>query len=299
MTDDMVVGLLGFGEVGSALAEQLSTRGNTVIAWDTQFCNPTSMPSLRLSKCVHVEASLSAADLSTRCDVVISAVTAGSAIEALKSCAFDSQRECFYLDLNSVSPKTKRELSAIATQKAARFVEAAVMSPINPKGMSSPILLGGPSAYDFQPIGESLGFSSLRVSSKEIGQASATKMCRSVLIKGVEALVTESMITANYYGVVSEVLDSLQSLLPRDDWPEFAHYMMSRSIEHGVRRSEEMLQAALTVRDTGLTPLMTQACADRQRLNANFEPSPAAHDFKAFIENLAMQIGTSELEDCL
>lgn len=299
MSDQTVVGILGFGEVGFTLGGELSANGYPVLAWDIQFSTANSAPSRRLAGQTGVVPVASARGLSTQSDVLISAVTAASAIEALKSCEFDGQRECFYLDLNSVSPNTKCDLASIATQRGARFVEAAVMSPIKPKGMASPILLGGPSADAFLPIGIELGFSSLRVSSNEVGRAAATKMCRSVLIKGMEALVTESMIAGAHYGVIDEVLDSLSSLLPRDDWPEFAHYMMSRSIEHGIRRSEEMMQAALTVQDAGLEPLMTGACVERQRRNADFEVGVEVTDLKSLLETLANQLRSRAFEETL
>ncbi len=211
-------------------------------------------------------------------------------MDALRSCGVEGARRGFFLDLNSVSPNTKCELAAVAAETGFSFVEAAVMSPIQPKGVASPILLGGPFAEDFLPVARSLGFSALSVASDEFGKAAATKMCRSVLIKGMEALVTESMVAARYYGVTDAVLHSLGNLLPRDDWPEFSHYMMSRSIEHGIRRSEEMFEAASSVADAGLEPLMTQSCAQRQAQNAQFASALPADDVLALAQNILTQI---------
>jgi 3-hydroxyisobutyrate dehydrogenase-like beta-hydroxyacid dehydrogenase len=98
-------------------------------------------------------------------------------------------------------------------------------------------------------------------------------MCRSVMIKGMEALLAESLLSARHYGVEGEVLESLGNLFPGIDWREKSRYMISRSVEHGVRRSEEMEEAAKTVREAGLVPAMSDACVVRQRWAADF---PAA-----------------------
>jgi len=145
------------------------------------------------------------------------------------------------------------------------------MSPIAPKRIGSPILLGGPHAGEFQSIAASLGFSGVTVYSERIGPASATKMCRSIIIKGIESILSESMLTARHYRVEGDVLESLGDLFPGIDWPELTRYMMSRSIEHGARRAEEMREVAATVSDAGVTPLMSSACAERQDLAASFK----------------------------
>jgi 3-hydroxyisobutyrate dehydrogenase-like beta-hydroxyacid dehydrogenase len=115
-----------------------------------------------------------------------------------------------------------------------------------------------------------LGFSGARFFSAELGQAAAAKMCRSVVIKGMEALLTEALLTARHFGVEDQVIASLENLLPRPDWPQHARYMISRSLLHGMRRAEEMGEAAFTVREAGLDPLMSTACAARQEWAARY-----------------------------
>lgn len=138
------------------------------------------------------------------------------------------------------------------------------MSPISPKGSASPMLIGGRHAGGFSDTARELGFTDAEVVGDVIGRASATKMCRSLMIKGLEALVAESLLAARHYGVEASVLWSLQNLLPAADWPTLARYLISRSLQHGRRRAEEMLEVALTVRDAGIEPWMSEACARRQ-----------------------------------
>ena len=94
--------------------------------------------------------------------------------------------------------------------------------------------------------------------------ASATKMCRSVMIKGLEAMVIESFTAARHYGVEDAVIASLRETFPGIDWEKQAAYFFQRVIEHGRRRSEEVREVAETVREAGLTPWSARGTAERQ-----------------------------------
>ncbi|HXJ00974.1 MAG TPA: DUF1932 domain-containing protein, partial [Micropepsaceae bacterium] len=185
-------------------------------------------------------------------------------LEAAQAVAPGLPRGAFYLDVNSVSPGMKRACAEIIEGVVGRYIEAAVMTPIAPKRIASSMLLGGPHGDAFLEGARSLGFTGAKVFSPIVGQASATKMCRSVIIKGVEALLTESMLTARHYGIEKTVLDSLSDLLPAGDWEKIARYFISRSLEHGTRRADEMRESAKTVAEAGLEPLMALATAERE-----------------------------------
>ena len=104
-----------------------------------------------------------------------------------------------------------------------------------------------------------------RAVSDKIGVASAIKMCRSVMIKGLEALVIESYTTARAYGVEDHMLPTLQETFLGIDWQKQGGYFFSRVMQHGQRRAEEMREAANTVREAGFEPLMASAIADKQQ----------------------------------
>jgi len=89
-------------------------------------------------------------------------------------------------------------------------------------------------------------------------------MCRSVLIKGMESMFMESLIAARAYGVEEQVLSSLGETFPGIDWDRQASYFFQRAIQHGRRRSEEMVEAAATVREIGLSPWSATGTAQRQ-----------------------------------
>ncbi len=100
--------------------------------------------------------------------------------------------------------------------------------------------------------------------SETIGVASAIKMCRSVVIKGMEALLIESFSAARKYGVEARVLESLRETFPGLDWEQQGGYFFHRVVKHGRRRAEEMREAAVTVREAGFEPCMASATADKQ-----------------------------------
>ena len=257
--------LLGFGEVGQTLAADLLTRGfSQLSAWDTQFTDPDSAP-MRASKLIAVRTGDSAKAAISNSTLVISAVTADQDVEAARSVTSYLQKGCYFLDLNSVSPGVKVVVSQQVEAAGGRYVEAAIMSPIAPRRIGSPMLFGGPRAREFLPLAHSLGFVGAEVFAEELGRAAAAKMCRSVVVKGMEALLAESLLTARHYGVEETVLKSLRDLFPAPDWPTLARYMISRSLLHGRRRAEEMREVAKTVGEAGIDAWMSSACAERQQ----------------------------------
>lgn len=255
--------LLGFGEVGQTLAADLRAHAAGIAAWDLEFARSASTPALAAAR-LGVTAAVDARSAVAEADLVISAVTAAQIGEAAASVAPHLKPRAYYFDLNSTSPASKQAAAAVVDAAGGRFVEAAIMSPIAPRGAASPMLLGGAHAAAFAPLAKQLGFAGAQVFSERLGAASAAKMCRSVIVKGLEALMLESLLTARKFGVEQTVLDSLQSLTPESGWKAQGRYMISRALIHGRRRAEEMREVARTVGEAGLTPHMSGACAQWQ-----------------------------------
>lgn len=271
MTGFTRIALIGFGEVGQSLAQAFLAGGRgDLTAWDTAFEDPCSGPGRALDLIPAREAA-SAPEAVAGAELVISAVTAARDLEAAMAAASGLRPGAYFLDLNSASPDTKRACFDVIAWTEAHYVEAAVMSPINPKRLAAPMLLGGPAAEGFLESARATGFSGAEVFSSEIGKAAAAKLCRSVVVKGLEALLAEALLAARHFGVEQVVLASLSDLLPLPSWPTTAQYMISRSLEHGVRRAEEMREAARTVAEAGVEPLMSLATAGRQDWAADYK----------------------------
>jgi 3-hydroxyisobutyrate dehydrogenase-like beta-hydroxyacid dehydrogenase len=257
------IGLVGYGEVGRILAEDLRAQGLTLSTHDLKFGAEAGGP-LREHAATHaVVVEPSHATLAARADFIVSAVTASQTVAVAAACAPAIRRGAFFLDFNSASPGAKQRAAALIDGAGARYVEGAVMTSIPPYRIKVPLLLGGASAAELAPLINALGFAS-KVASDRLGVASATKMCRSVMIKGLEAMVIESFTAARRYGVEDAVVASLQETFPGIDWEKQAAYFFQRVIEHGRRRSEEVREVAETVRDAGLVPWSAGGTAERQ-----------------------------------
>lgn len=278
--------LLGFGEVGQVFANDLNARGfGDLSAWDIQFDVENSAAQQGIAR-TDVRQAMNVADGVSTADIVISAVTAAQDLAAAQSVSAHLKKDAWFVDVNSVSPKVKREVSEVIECAGGRYIEVAIMSPISPRGIASPMLLGGPHAAQFLPLAHRLGLAGASVYSEQLGRASAAKMCRSVMVKGMEALLTESLVSARHYGVEDVVLSSLQDMFPNADWPKVSRYMISRSLIHGRRRAEEMREVARTVEEAGLFSWMSSACAQRQEWAAARSAATEHEDLRHMLDRL-------------
>ncbi|ESQ91021.1 NAD(P)-dependent oxidoreductase [Asticcacaulis benevestitus] len=288
------IALIGFGEVGQALAAELSVNDSLKVkVYDLKLFDNRSV-------CAHAAAKAdimrcrSASEAAKGADLIISAVTAAQTVVAAKSVVLGLEAGAWFLDLNSASPEAKIAAAGVIEAATGRYVEASVMSPIEPKRLASPVLLGGPHAEMFASLIGGLGFTDAIYYSDRLGKTAAAKLCRSVMIKGLEALISESLLAARHYGVEDTVLASLNNLFPHPDWEGYARYMISRTLEHGARRSEEMREAAKTVAEAGITPWMSDAIADLQAWAPDYDSALKAEGLKPMLDAMRAQLKSEE-----
>jgi len=259
------IGMIGYGEVGKIFTAGLKDKVSSTGAWDVKFDAP-DVKAAQLAHAVQngILACRSLAELCASADLVISAVTASNTLAVAQAAAPHLRSGTVFLDLNSASPGTKQQAARLIDASGARYVEAGVMTSVPPYGIRVPMLLGGEKAADLAAVLNGWGMDAKAVSD-QLGVASAIKMCRSVMIKGLEALVIESYATARAYGVEDHVLPTLAETFPSIDWDKQGAYFFSRVVQHGQRRAEEMREAANTVKEAGFEPFMARAIADKQQ----------------------------------
>ena len=260
------LGIVGYGEVGRIFAAGLRARGvDDLVVWDLKFVHPAQQAEpLAHAQAAGVRAADSVAALCAGRQLIVSAVTASNTLAVAEAVAPHIAPGAVFLDLNSASPGTKQQAAQCIEARGGRYVEAGVMTSVPPYGMAVPMLLGGPHAAALAPMLQAWGMDAKSVSDR-LGVASAIKMCRSVMIKGLEALVIESYATARHYGVEDHVLPTLAETFPSIDWHQQGRYFFSRVVQHGQRRAEEMRESARTVGEAGMAPLMASAIADKQQ----------------------------------
>jgi len=289
----MAIALIGYGEVGGILGQALAARGvASVTAWDILLPDAARSAAMReRARRDGVELASDAASAVAGADLVISAVTASATRDAAAAAAPAMRAGAFLLDLNSASPTTKAACGTLVNATGGRYVESAVMTSVPPYGIRVPMLVGGPDAATLAPTLAALGFAA-SVASAELGVASAIKMCRSVMIKGMEAIVIESYLAARRYGIEGEVLASLAETFPGIDWERQGSWFWTRVVQHGKRRAEEMRESAATMREAGFEGIMASAIAERHQWVADLA---AAGTF----DGVAHDANWREFADCI
>jgi len=269
------IAFIGFGEAGQTLGRGLIEQGARLTAYDILFDDPANEGKLRrIAESLGVSISDGHVHAVREAELVFLAVTASSSLEAARACLPGLRDGQLFLDINSVSPQRKIQAAAIVAPTGAVYLDVAVMAPVAPYGHKVPCLIGGPGAQALAPRVRALGMQ-MEVVAAEVGQASAIKMFRSILIKGLEALMLESMLASSEYGVESRVLASLRETFPSIDWEKLSGYLIERVVSHGRRRAAEMREVADTVREIGLDPIMASATAARQQWLADLEVKEA------------------------
>jgi len=259
------IAIIGFGEAGSILGAELAAKGQEVATYDILLDSPASRGGVEAKA---LAAGVRIADTHSSAvqpaTLVISAVTASSAAEVAAQAAAHLRAGQVFLDINSVSPATKRRSAQLIEAAGADYVEAAVMAPVPPQRLKVPMLLGGARAVELARALSGLGMNTTAIAER-IGVASAVKMCRSIMIKGLEALTVECLLAARRFGAEEQVLASLNGTYPDMGWLEaLPDYLVSRVAEHGRRRAAEMREVAQTLTDVHLEPTMALATAVRQ-----------------------------------
>jgi len=274
------IGFLGFGEVGQRFAADLRAAHPELelTTFDLLLHQAKAGEGMRRHAAAQrVELTVEAGALAGPSTLIFSAVTADQTLEAARALAQRPLADAWVVDVNSAAPATKIECAALVAAAGGRYVEAAVMTSVPPHGIRVPMLLGGVHAAGAEPVLRGLGFVAETISA-DLGVASAIKLCRSVIIKGLESLVIESFTAARSFGVEKQVLASLKETYPQFDWEKQGDYLFSRVIQHGKRRAEEMRASAAMIDATGVGGVMAGATSQRQADVAGMRARQVFHE---------------------
>jgi len=253
------IAFVGFGEAGRAFAAD-PVPGLRLSAYDLRHAAMrAAFAEAQVEGTETAEAALAGAE------AVLSLVTADQALLAANEYAPLLARGALWLDMNSVAPETKRAASLAVEALGGRYVDVAVMAPVQPARRAVPLLASGPYAEAGAALLRAMGFSQVRVIPGDVGAASSVKMIRSVMVKGLEALTAECMLAAEAAGVRDEVLASLDASARAMPWAERADYNLDRMLVHGTRRAAEMEEVVRTLEALGIEAAMTAGTVQRQR----------------------------------
>ena len=282
-----VIALLGFGEAGTAIARGLAAEGGwrgvskpgdnaprRLIAIDTALDkDPRGTALGKEARRLDIAISADYTAALSEADLVISAVQGEFAIDAARAAAPLLKQGAHYLDLCTVTGKMSDADRAEIETGGGRYIDVAVMGGFFSQGIKAPMLVAG---ADVEPVVgwmKANGFVATALGPKP-GSASSVKMVRSVLVKGIEALGVEALVTAQRQGILEEVLGCLGDA---DDMTlsGFITMLVQTHIVHAHRRWEEMGLVAQTLRETGVDPLMTEVIEKSHRRSVDAHIAPA------------------------
>jgi 3-hydroxyisobutyrate dehydrogenase-like beta-hydroxyacid dehydrogenase len=278
---------IGFGEAARAFADGIKEDGADlkISAYDiktTAEDTATEAAKWQDYETDAVVGCANTAELLADEHLVFCLVTADQASAAAEDAAQYIAPGAFYFDGNSCAPETKQASARLIEAAGGRYVDVAIMSPVHPARHKAPLLVSGPHAEQAAEMLAELGMMP-KVEAGDVGRASSIKMIRSVMMKGMEALVAECVLAGTKAGVADVVLDSLDKTFPGFGWKDKSAYNFERMMVHGNRRAAEMREVAITIDDLGLNNGMSKAIVDWQQTigELNLDAGEDSYDARA------------------
>jgi 3-hydroxyisobutyrate dehydrogenase len=249
----MRIALFGLGEAGAAIGADLAVAGAEVHGYDPASVHtPAGVQR-------HDDAAATVAD----CDLVLALTAAADAPTALNQALDAIPLGAVYADLATSAAGLKQRLAADATDAGLRFVDVALMSPVPGKGLRTPALASGPGAGAFVEMINPLGMP-VEYAGETAGDAATRKLLRSVVMKGLAALVAESMHAAHAAGFAEETWANIVGQITAAD-----EALIRRLVEgtgpHALRRLHEMEASADMLAELGVEPVMTRSTVESLR----------------------------------
>jgi protocatechuate 4,5-dioxygenase alpha subunit len=286
---DIDLAFLGFGEAAGAFVQGWATaHPRQLRAYDIKVNDSSAdvrqrkwqdYQRLGVKGCANLAQALAGSN------VVVSVVTADQALVAAHQAAECIEPGALFLDCNSCAPGTKRKAAELIETAKGRYVDVAIMAPVHPALHRVPLLVSGPHAVAALQVLAALDMRA-KAADGAVGAASSIKMVRSIMVKGLEALMVECILAGRCAGVNEQVLDSLEVSFPGFQWKERAAYMLERVMVHGVRRAAEMREVALTVEELGLPAVMAHSTAQWQQRIGEFALPVKQGDYRTRADEL-------------
>lgn len=268
----VMVTFIGFGEAAMAFSPHDGDTRGYDLKLDDAATRAAKLADFAAAGVSHADSN---AAVVADALLILSLVTADQALVAAETTSATIAAGALYCDMNSVAPDTKRAAARAIEAAGGRYADVAVMAPANPGHHATPLLVSGPHAGDAAEALRGIGFTKVEIVEGPIGAASAIKMIRSVIVKGIEALSAECFLAAHAAGVSDAVIASLDASWPGADWRRRADYNLDRMLVHGLRRAAEMEEVVKTLDALGTGSAMTRGTVERQRaIGALRLPSP-------------------------
>lgn len=257
------LGFIGFGEAAFNIAGGLKEEGLEGITAFDKFWNIAPQSELIQKRAQEIGVTLMPSEqaLVEGADIVVSAVSADLAIHLAEVVKPFLRPEQIFVDFNATSPMTKEKIAALLPPET-KLVDCAVMGPVPNYRHKVPMNVSGRGAKEFvekmAPYGMNITYMD-----GPAGAASASKMFRSIFMKGFVALLLETIVAAHKYGVEDDVLASLGGTLTSGPILEVINGLLGRGVIHSERREHEMEEVIATLKGLDVDSIMSQATKDK------------------------------------
>jgi 3-hydroxyisobutyrate dehydrogenase-like beta-hydroxyacid dehydrogenase len=194
------IGILGTGDMGSAVGRVLKAAGYRVLT----ALDGRSATSRKYAEAAGLEDLGSLESLLAQSDLFLSILPPAAAFEFAHRAAniVRSKRlELVYADCNAVSPATVDAIAALFTGGGARFADVGIVGPaphVQRPGTTRLYVSGPERAALLELEVPELGIVDM---GDAVGRASALKMCYGGMNKGVNALYATILVAARQLGV--------------------------------------------------------------------------------------------------
>lgn len=259
------LGFIGFGEAGYNLTKNMLHEKVNLFAFDMETLKESERGTLIRRHAAENGVTLtdSLESLVENAEVFFCFTSAASAYPIAEQTAPLLKEHQIYVDMNSTSPCVKEKISAMFEQTSkGSFVEAAVMSSVPTGKTKVPIKLCGQKAEELALRLNEIGMN-ITALDVTIGKASAIKMLKSILAKGIIAVVTETIFCTEKYGVTDVVLNGERSFLEELGFLEYCNHDVTQAAAHNERFYYEMKEVLATVESMGENAIMTKAAMEK------------------------------------
>lgn len=247
------IAIFGLGEAGSLFAADLAKLGLRVKAYDP--ADVGTPPGIQRHK--------APADAVAGAEIVLALTGGADAQTALTQALDDIPKTALYADLSTNSAGAKKSLAHIAESAQLQFVDIALMTTVPGNGLYTPALAAGEGAQRYVEIFGGIGAPVERVSDAP-GDAAIRKLLRSVVVKGLAALVIEAMRAGDKAGCGDWLWDNLAKQITDAD-EAFVARLVRGTGKHAIRRLHEMEACVTLLEELGVDPLLTRATAENLR----------------------------------
>ncbi len=260
----MKLGFIGFGEVGFELGKGLRQSGlGDIFAFDPML-DDERFGKLVRSRAEEAGVTLlaSPAAVIRQVDVIIAAVPGSQALSAAQAAARSLVHGQIYADVSTSTAAGKKKAAQLVEQAGARFVDGAMMGGLSMQHHKVPTLLSGSGSDELIRLLTPFGMVLTKVSDTP-GDAIAIKLVRSIAMKGLAALATETLEAAVKLGVSDEVLHSVADTLTAAPFKDTLDWLVTASAVHATRQVHEMNDVLAMLTEIGVDPAMTRGTIQR------------------------------------